>query len=97
MADIISFLRSVDTKIKNIAGGVYIKIDGKLYPTVYGTHREDVARNLKVPAYRDSGFEVSIPVSEIGAGQHTITVITLTKDRKAYYMQKTGEIIIQTK
>ena len=36
------------------------------------------------PAYRYSGFERAIPVSEIGAGSHELSIVVLTADRKGY-------------
>ncbi len=36
-------------------------------------------------AYRYSGFERAIPVSEIGAGSHELSIVVLTTDRKGYY------------
>jgi hypothetical protein len=76
---------AVDEKAKGVAGGVLIDIDGKLYPSTYGTDRPDVADAYKTPSYKNSGFVSEIPISEIGKGQHTLSVKILTGDRKAYY------------
>ena len=77
---------AVDAGNESTAGGVYIDIDGELFPAFYGTKVEQrVARYLGGPAYRYSGFERAIPVSEIGAGSHELSIVVLTADRKGYY------------
>jgi len=76
---------AVDANGKSTAGGVYIDVDDKLFPAFYGTERQNVADSLGVASYRYSGFERAIPVSEIGAGAHELSVIVLTADRKGYY------------
>lgn len=76
---------AVDTSNESTAGGVYIDIDGELFPTFYGAEREDVRRYFKSGAYRYSGFERAIPLSEIGVGSHELSVVILTPDRKRYY------------
>ena len=76
---------AVDAINESAAGGVYVAIHGKLFPTFYGTDRQDVADRFAVPSYRYSGFERAIPVSEIGAGIHESSVIGLTSDKKGYY------------
>ena len=76
---------ALDTSNESTAGGVYIDIDGELFPTFYGTARRDVRRYFKSEAYRYSGFERAIPLSEIGVGSHELSVVILTPDRKGYY------------
>jgi hypothetical protein len=78
----------VDVRAKDIAGGVYLDIDGQLYPTYYGFLREDIATNYNTPAYRYSGFQVGIPVSKIGKGSHSLSIKILTNDKKAYYISR---------
>jgi len=83
---------ALDTNNRSTAGGVYVDIDGKLFPAFYGTDRQDVADSLGVPSYRYSGFERAIPVSEIATGTHELSIVVLTADRKGYYQpnQKVG-------
>jgi hypothetical protein len=84
-----SFMRvggwALDTANKSLAGGVYVDIDGELFPAFYGTDRRDVADSSGVPSYRFSGFERYILVSDIGAGAHELSLVVLTSDRKGYY------------
>ncbi len=67
------------------AVGVYVDIDGRLFPAFYGIERQDVVDSLGVPSYRYCGFERALPVSEIGAGAHEVSVVILTADREGYY------------
>ena len=81
--------RAVDEQTKSLAGGVYIDFDGKIFPSVYGLDRVDVAQAFALP-YRYSGFECAIPVAEIGQGQHVLSIKILTNDQQEYY---TSEVI----
>jgi len=76
---------ALDANNKSTAGGVYVDIDGKLFPAFYGTDRQDVVDSLVVPSYRYSGFERAIPVSEIATGTHELSIVVLTADWKGYY------------
>jgi hypothetical protein len=76
---------AVDAKAKDAAGGIYIDIDGELFPAFYGLDRQDVADSQKNPSYKDSGFERAIPVREIGAGSHELSIVVLTNDKQGYY------------
>lgn len=76
---------AVDERAKDVAGGVYVDVDGKLFPAFYGQRKAGVARRFDVPAYERSGFERAIPTSEIGQGTHTLSIVVLTSDKKGYY------------
>src|SRR5215217_484058 len=76
---------AVDADNESVAGGVYVDVDGKLFPAFYGAERGDVAKSLGDPSYRYSGFERAIPISEIGGGTHELSVVVLTGDREGYY------------
>ena len=60
-------------------------MDGRLFPAFYGANQQDVADSSGVPSYRYSGFKRAIPVSEIGAGTHVLSVVVLTADETGYY------------
>ena len=66
-------------------GGAYVEIDGERFPAFYGRLRKDARGGSGVPYYEFSGFEVGIPTSEIGPGEHEVSVTVVTKDRKEYY------------
>jgi hypothetical protein len=76
---------AVDTKAKDVAGGVYIIVDGRRFPAIYGTNSSEVAHRLGVSAYEHSGFERDIPVSEIGPGSHELSIVVVTNDERRYY------------
>jgi hypothetical protein len=74
---------AVDAEAKDTAGGVYVVVDGKPFPAFYRTRKEEVAERLEVPEYEYSGFWRAIRLSEVGA--HELSVIVVTNDEKRYY------------
>jgi hypothetical protein len=76
---------AIDEKAKKISGGVIIDIDGKLFLANHGGSRPDIATGSNNPALKNAGYSAKIPISEIGKGQHTLTLKILTIDKKAYY------------
>lgn len=74
---------ALDARAEELAGGVYLDIDGRLYPAFYGTDRKDVADHFNIPRYRYSGF--ARPISDLVVGRHSLSIIILTKGREAYY------------
>lgn len=77
---------ALDDAEQDLAGGVYIDIDGTLYPAYYGTRRDDVANFFQQARYRYSGFQFGIPAEKLGKGRHTLSIKVLTKREKAYYV-----------
>lgn len=84
---------AVDPNEKDAAGGVYVDVDGKLFPAFYGARREGIAERFGEPAYEYSGFERAIPLSEIGAGTHELSIVVVTSDGKRYYRPDQKEIL----
>lgn len=76
---------AVDVLSIKPAGGVFIDIDGKMFPTLFGRNRPDVAEFFNVPEYQYSGYLGEIPASEVGKGHHTLSLKILTNNKKAYY------------
>jgi hypothetical protein len=76
---------AVDETQKNSAAGVDILIDGKPFGADYGIERGDVANFFKVPAYKDSGFKLTVPARGLDKGRHQVAVRVLAKDGKSYY------------
>ena len=77
---------AIDKKNNNLAGGVYIDINGKLFPAVYRIPLPDVAKSFNNPLFRLCGFERVIPFYSIGKGEYEVSLKILTKDKKAYYV-----------
>jgi hypothetical protein len=74
---------AVDNHAKDVAGGVYIDVDGKLYPANYGMDRKDVAELFNDPSFRYSGYEGVI--ANLNQGHHLLSLRVLAKDMRAYY------------
>ncbi len=83
---------AVDAANEEPAGGVYVEIDGELFPAFYGRKLAGVARRFNAPLYQFSGFELTVPVSKVGAGRHELFVFVLTSNGERYY--ETGESVV---
>ena len=76
---------AVDARAKKSAGGVYVDVDGKLFPALYGNSTRSLVNRFDVSAYQNSGFVRTIPMSEIGPGKHELSLVVVTSDREGYY------------
>lgn len=73
-----------------MAGGVYVDVDGKLFPALYGMDKEGSDTRALAEYYdnssgRDAVFERAILVSEIGTGAHELSIVVLSNDKERYY------------
>jgi hypothetical protein len=76
----------VDKDGKHLAGGVYLKLDGRYLPDVfYGIRRQDVASFFHNKRLVYSGFEVAFPVPACPVCRHTLSIGALASDRESYY------------
>jgi hypothetical protein len=75
----------VDAINADAAAGVLVLIDDKVYETVYGGERADIAKALNNPKYLKSQFYASIPTAKIGVGQHDVKIRVIASDRSGYY------------
>ena len=78
-----------------LAGGVDVVIDGKPFKSNYGLERDDVAAATHNPALAKSGYNFSMPASQIGPGTHTLTVRVISSDKQSYYESPTVTFRIQ--
>ena len=76
---------AVDSEVEDSASGVFIEVDGKIYPAYYGLDRVDVADYYGNKNYRYSGYVGYIRFSDMGNGVHDIGIKILSKDKKTYY------------
>jgi len=81
---------AVDAESEDEAGGVYLDIDGRLFPAFYGMDKKGsdtraLAEYYDNPTYRHAVFERAIPVSEIGTGTHGLSIVVLSNDKERYY------------
>ena len=56
-----------------------------VFPTTYGTHRNDVAEYFRRPNYRDTGFTAVIPANAIPRGEHWLSIRVVTADGRCYF------------
>jgi len=68
-----------------LADGIYIKIDDLYFKASYGINRDDVGKYFKNDKIADSGWNISIPVDEIGKGNHIFAVIIVSKNDSVFY------------
>jgi hypothetical protein len=74
---------ATDGTVSRPAGGVFVEVDGRLFPAAYGLQ---TSTGLGGDACRDCGFSRLIPISEIGPGPgHTVSIIVLTANRVGQY------------
>jgi len=74
---------AVDLSSRQCASGVDVVIDGKPYnASKYGLERSDVARYQKHDAFKNSGFQFTIPAGGLSYGFHEIIVRVLSTDGK---------------
>ena len=76
---------AVEEQKGTAAAGVDVVVDGYPYTATYGVERLDVAAYLKSPAYKNSGFQISIPSEDIGGGGHTAAIRVLSNSGKTYW------------
>ncbi len=84
---------AVDIDDKKAAGGVFIKIEDKLFPADYGFERVNVKNSLKIGSV-NVGFKATIPVKEVRFdpnGQANVKLIILNSKKDKYY--STGKIL----
>jgi phosphoglycerol transferase len=76
---------AVDGPRRVPAAGVDVVIDRAVFPTTYGTHRNDVAQYFKRPSYRDTGFTAIIPANALARGEHWLSIRVVTADGGCYF------------
>ena len=82
---------AVDNTGQDLVGGVYLEVDGKLYPAYYGMKRDDVAEALKkkgslaTDRVRNCGFMRVFSLEQLGSNPHRLVMKVLTKDRSAFF------------
>ena len=84
---------AVDSSARSASGGVQILIDGKSYLAFCGLPSESTAKKFNVPGYGHAGFKLTMPISAIGPGQHSLSLKILTEDKKACYRPEENFVI----
>jgi len=76
---------AIDEHAVRPASGVVFTVDGTTdFPADYGDDRPDVAQFWKNPAYRYSGYVISLPADRLGPGTHTLTMKVILNGAQAY-------------
>jgi len=73
---------AVDGSAREPAGGVYVIIDDKEFPAVYGLPTD---LDIDGSTYVDCGFSRLIPIDEIGPGSHRVSIAVITSDGAGYF------------
>ena len=74
---------AVDSVHGDLAGGVYLVLDGKEYPLYYGAPRPEVATRLQNEGLLHCGFQRLLPAKVVAPGRHEVSLKVLTNDRQA--------------
>lgn len=85
---------AVDSKWRSRAGGVFVKIDDRLFETRFGLARPDIVKAFRYYKYKHSGFEVCIPLDDIPPGIHKLGIVVVGADPARYYYQPTKDISV---
>jgi hypothetical protein len=80
---------AVDEPNKGAAAGVDVVIDQVPYSARYGTERADVSQHYKIPAYRNSGFQMTMAPGQLPKGPHTVSLRVISRDKQTYYQSPT--------
>jgi hypothetical protein len=76
---------AVDSAAKDLVGGVFLEIDGVLYPTYYGCPCKEILTLFDNRSLVRCGFQRLFPDTLLSLGRHRIDVKVLTKDRTAFF------------
>lgn len=74
-----------DPITKTPAKGVDVVIDGKAWPTTYGSPRGDVASFNKVPGLIAVGFATTLPPKTLMPGAHSAVVRVVAADGRGFF------------
>ncbi len=69
-----------DSQTNDLAGGVYLDLDGQIFEGTYGLDNP----NVSDARYRPSAFRIELPFSYTGRGHTEFKVHVLSKDKKSY-------------
>ncbi len=80
---------AADTGSQKPYGGVYVKINDRIFHTKDHQERADVAAHLSNAAYTDSGFSFSKSTEAFQEGINEITLLLLLSDNRTLYASET--------
>ncbi len=72
-------------KTREAIGGVYLDVDGKIFPAYYGALGKADRPYFSTRQFPRPNFNRAISVRSLGKGDHILSVKILSKDRKSFY------------
>lgn len=81
---------AVDSCSVDLAGWIFIQIDGKLFRAGYKQDRPDVSKAFNNPNYRFSGFSCVINTVKLSVGLHEVKLLVVSKSCSEYFELSTG-------
>jgi hypothetical protein len=76
------------------AKAVDVLIDGRVFRSVYGIMRDDVAIYFKQEAYRSTGFVAAVPMQEFTKGRHELALRLVASNGRCYYQTPPAGLVI---
>jgi hypothetical protein len=71
-----------------------VLIDGRVFRSVYGIMRDDVAVYFKQEAYRPTGFVAVIPMHEFSKGRHELALRLVASIGACYYQTSAAGLVV---
>ncbi|HVW04810.1 MAG TPA: hypothetical protein VHB78_07355 [Vicinamibacterales bacterium] len=86
---------AVDDAAQSTGTGVDVRVDGRLFQTIYGLERQDVAAHFSRPAYLQSGFMTAIPARQLDRGSHTLILRIAAADGRCAYETPAQPVVVE--
>jgi phosphoglycerol transferase len=85
---------AVDEPAQSTGTGVDVRVDGALFPSIYGFEREDVTAHFSRPAYLQSGFIAAVPARGLGPGRHALALRIASADGRCAYETPEQPVVV---
>jgi hypothetical protein len=85
---------AVDEPAQSTGTGVDVRVDGALFPSIYGLERQDVGAHFSRPAYLQSGFVAAVPSRGLGRGRHGLALRVAAADGRCAYETPEQPIVV---
>lgn len=85
---------AVDDPAQSTGTGVDVRVDGALFPSIYGFERQDVSAHFSRPAYLQSGFIAAVPARGLGRGRHALALRVASADGRCAYETPERPIVV---
>jgi phosphoglycerol transferase len=85
---------AVDQRTGQASKDVDVLIDRRIFRSVYGIFRDDVALYFKRDAYLPTGFTAAIPMEGFSKGRHALALRVVAPDGTCYYQTPTVGLVV---